>query len=518
MDSFTTAKKIEDVVLPPVNEDGGYRLERQLRRLQGGRVPPHHQRGRRHRLQRELRYCLNSIAQLYCTNSAPSMGPQKKTCTFSSSWGLRVGKGRQELWPDAGTNILSAAFTSIRLDTVVVGDLTTRNVGGLHTWRGARATKAGSRIYQSVERMLEAIARRTGGVKAFNGGERNSWEPPNTRRASSRRPSLSEVGFPTVGLRWYIRGRSIARSSVATQHTRDLLKEFDRRLSDIPLGSPQRVDVRLLSQNLAPNEDGAFWNARRILYVEALARLAARGLICTARECDNSLRNKQGLRERYRLSKTGRYESVSIALEISPRHDWPAFGMTGGNSDGRKVESWRHTHAGDMFVATVPRRLLEYDIPADTPLVVFARAFWGSWPLMIEKRIVHILARFGVLFQTRGGHVGAEGQHSFVETARILGGLFVVEAHEAPLGPLVTSWWLRPSEGFPKPGRVGILGGYHSFVVEDRPQIGNEPEPTVHLRRTLYPNPYQREISKACRCGKRSSCTFIYYIRAFCSI
>ncbi|KAJ7321869.1 hypothetical protein DFH08DRAFT_888805 [Mycena albidolilacea] len=172
---------------------------------------------------------------------------------------------------------------------------------------------------------------------------------------------------------------------------------------------------------------------------------------------------------------------VPPALEISPRHDWPAFGMTGGNSDGRKMESWRHTHAGDMFVATVPRRLLEYDIPEDTPLVVFARAFWGSWPLMIEKRIVHMLARFGVLFQTRGGHVGAEGEHSFVETARILGGLFVVETHEAPLGPLVTSWWLRPSEGFPKPGRVGILGGYHSFVVEDRPQIGNEPEPTVRL-------------------------------------
>ncbi|KAF8187574.1 hypothetical protein K438DRAFT_1936473 [Mycena galopus ATCC 62051] len=172
---------------------------------------------------------------------------------------------------------------------------------------------------------------------------------------------------------------------------------------------------------------------------------------------------------------------VPPALEISLRHDWPAFGMTGGNSDSRKMESWRQTHAGDMFVATVPRRLLEHNISEDTPLVVFAHAFWGSWPLMVERRIVHILARFGVLFQIRGGDVGAEGERSFLETARILGGLFVVEAHEAPLGPLVTSWWLRPSEGFPKPGRVGILGGYHSFVVEDMPQIGNEPEPTVRL-------------------------------------
>ncbi|KAF8178361.1 hypothetical protein K438DRAFT_1769552 [Mycena galopus ATCC 62051] len=172
---------------------------------------------------------------------------------------------------------------------------------------------------------------------------------------------------------------------------------------------------------------------------------------------------------------------VPPALEISLRHDWPTFGMTGGNSDSRKMESWRQTHAGDMFVATVPRRLLEHNISEDTPLVVFACAFWGSWPLMVERHIVHILARFVVLFQIRGGDVGAEAERSFLETARILGGLFVVEAHEAPLGPLVTSWWLRPSEGSPKSGRVGMLSGYHSFIVEDMPQIGNQPEPTVRL-------------------------------------
>ncbi|KAF7341211.1 hypothetical protein MVEN_01856500 [Mycena venus] len=186
-----------------------------------------------------------------------------------------------------------------------------------------------------------------------------------------------------------------------------------------------------------------------------------------------------GFYQHRRLSAAYPTHRVPPALEISARHDWPAFGMTGGNSDGSKRESWRQTHAGDMFVATVPRRLLEHDDPEDAPLVVFARAFWESWPLMIEQRIVHMLARFGVLFQTRGGHVGAEGERSFVETARILGGLFVVEVHEAPLGPLITSWWLRPSKT--ESGRVGILGGYHSFAVEDVPQVGNEPEPTVRL-------------------------------------
>jgi hypothetical protein len=114
---------------------------------------------------------------------------------------------------------------------------------------------------------------------------------------------------------------------------------------------------------------------------------------------------------------------VPPALEISARHDWPALGMSGTNANGRKTEPWMQTHAGDMFVATVPRQLLEHDNSEDTPLVVFARAFWDSWPLRIERRILHVLARLGVLFQARGGHLEAEGERSFIETARILDGL-----------------------------------------------------------------------------------------------
>ncbi|KAJ7893332.1 hypothetical protein B0H14DRAFT_2559745 [Mycena olivaceomarginata] len=155
---------------------------------------------------------------------------------------------------------------------------------------------------------------------------------------------------------------------------------------------------------------------------------------------------------------------VPPALEISARHDWPALGMSATNANGRNTEPWMQTHVGDMFVATVPRQLLEHDNSEDTPLVVFARTFWDSWPLRIERRILHHVE----------GTSGLRASAVFIETARILDGL----AHEAPLGPLVTSWWLRPSEAFPKPGRVGILGGYHSFAVEDTPQIGNEPEPT----------------------------------------
>ncbi|KAJ7438004.1 hypothetical protein B0H11DRAFT_2105969 [Mycena galericulata] len=191
---------------------------------------------------------------------------------------------------------------------------------------------------------------------------------------------------------------------------------------------------------------------------------------------------------------------VPPALEISARRDKPAFGMSTldynaapSTTGSRSVhdpeienEHWMRTDAGDMWAATVPRCLLS-STPEDLrdgPLVAFSRAFWGTWPLRVERRIVHALARLGVLFQLRGGQMdaGAEslGEEKFAETSRILGGLFVVEAHDRDTppkanangasgslhGPLVTSWWLRPT---PKTTsqRVGILGGYHSFAVED---------------------------------------------------
>ncbi|KAJ7114954.1 hypothetical protein C8R44DRAFT_881006 [Mycena epipterygia] len=173
---------------------------------------------------------------------------------------------------------------------------------------------------------------------------------------------------------------------------------------------------------------------------------------------------------------------IPPSLEISARRDKPAFGMTGSGAG----EAWMRTHAGDMWVATIPRRLLTSTSTSDDqPLITFARAFWSSWPLQIERRIVGTLARLGILFGIRGTDVGAEGESRFVERAKILGGLFVVEAHDTTpnsrtQGPLVTSWWLRPVEG--PTVRAGLLGGYHSFAVEDNPsKPKSEEEPTARL-------------------------------------
>ncbi|KAJ7633638.1 hypothetical protein DFH06DRAFT_1437642 [Mycena polygramma] len=171
---------------------------------------------------------------------------------------------------------------------------------------------------------------------------------------------------------------------------------------------------------------------------------------------------------------------VPPALEISARSDTPAFGMTGHNDPSLNPntngtgEPWLRTNAGDMWAVTVPRRLVSST--NDGALVEFARAFWSSWPLRIERRIVVTLARAGILFHTRTGeNVGDEGKRQFTKTAPILDGLFIVEAHDATTktaagvlnGPIVASWWLRPQEGSDTNKQVGLLGGYHSFAVED---------------------------------------------------
>ncbi|KAJ7476690.1 hypothetical protein FB451DRAFT_1243773 [Mycena latifolia] len=167
---------------------------------------------------------------------------------------------------------------------------------------------------------------------------------------------------------------------------------------------------------------------------------------------------------------------VPPSMEISARADSPAFGMSGTGK-----EAWMRTHAGDMWTATIPRRLLQVSAKSsaevEDEVFVFARAFWGSWPLQLERRIVHTLARMGVIFQMRGGEVGREAEHRFVNTARILGGLFVVEAQSPPA--LVTTWWLKPPTA--ETHKVGVLGGYHSFAVEDDGSSSGEGEPTVRL-------------------------------------
>ncbi|KAJ7663500.1 hypothetical protein B0H17DRAFT_309737 [Mycena rosella] len=167
---------------------------------------------------------------------------------------------------------------------------------------------------------------------------------------------------------------------------------------------------------------------------------------------------------------------VPRSMEISARRDIPAFGISGAN------KTWLRTHAGDMWAATVPRRLLSSNSAPDsedTLLLVFARAFFGTWPLRLERHLLGALARMGILYESRGAHVGHEGEHRLVNGARVLGGLAVVDAQQ----PLVAFWWLRPIAQS-RPQKIGLLGGYHSFAVEDdtsESKVSLDGEPTVRL-------------------------------------
>ncbi len=109
------------------------------------------------------------------------------------------------------------------------------------------------------------------------------------------------------------------------------------------------------------------------------------------------------LQQHLRLQSTYPTRRVTPSLEISSRSDAPAVGMN--NS-----QTWLRTHAGDEWIAEVPKNLLVGN-GKTPPEVVFARAFWGSWPLKIERKLVHLLVRAKVgPFELRGG--GIEGEEA----------------------------------------------------------------------------------------------------------
>ncbi|KAJ6579225.1 hypothetical protein DFH09DRAFT_1276103 [Mycena vulgaris] len=187
---------------------------------------------------------------------------------------------------------------------------------------------------------------------------------------------------------------------------------------------------------------------------------------------------------------------VPLYFEISARRDRPAFGMSGANDGGksRPGEPWMNTHAGDLWTATIPRRLLSPPSEEeDAPLIVFARAFLTSWPLRLERHILNAFDSLGILYQTRGGTVGAEGERRLINTARVMGGFGVIEAQgssdpQSGDAPLVVSWWLRPL-AVSDTRKPGLLGGYHSFAIEDdrsplnsnsKSPVGRQ-EPTVRV-------------------------------------
>lgn len=148
-----------------------------------------------------------------------------------------------------------------------------------------------------------------------------------------------------------------------------------------------------------------------------------------------------------RLSSAFPSLGVPSHHEISSRTDKPAIGM-----DRLSGESWRGCHAGDAWSVVVPWRLLEGHggraaanaEAGDDLALAFARAFWGSWPLQLEKNIVGFLAWHQLRpFALRKAKDGCteEERRDFAPGAQVLGGL-VSQVSQASL-PILT--WNTPS-------------------------------------------------------------------------
>jgi hypothetical protein len=99
-----------------------------------------------------------------------------------------------------------------------------------------------------------------------------------------------------------------------------------------------------------------------------------------------------------RLARLYPTTPVPQHLDVAQRSDKPAVGM-----DPASGESWRPYQASDAWHVDIPRTAFRQQQHSGKarevevePVVTFARAFWGSWPLVLEKRIMQALIGLGI--------------------------------------------------------------------------------------------------------------------------
>ncbi|CAK5262498.1 unnamed protein product [Mycena citricolor] len=120
------------------------------------------------------------------------------------------------------------------------------------------------------------------------------------------------------------------------------------------------------------------------------------------------------------------YQHIRLSAKYPTRRIPPHLELSAQSLSGTAPASggaWKAAHAGDTWTAQVPRRLVltaaaraggeesESAGEADDDLAVgFARAFWGSWWLRLEPRIIDVLEgvlRLGVFSRREG----SRGEH-----------------------------------------------------------------------------------------------------------
>lgn len=99
-------------------------------------------------------------------------------------------------------------------------------------------------------------------------------------------------------------------------------------------------------------------------------------------------------------------------------------------------EDWRDCRAGDAWSVVIPRRFLlghglaegseSNDGGKEDLALAWARAFWGTWPLALERNIMKLLVSTGVgPFELRKGKEGTTevDARNFARGALVLDGL-----------------------------------------------------------------------------------------------
>jgi hypothetical protein len=93
------------------------------------------------------------------------------------------------------------------------------------------------------------------------------------------------------------------------------------------------------------------------------------------------------VQQHFRLLSLYPTQRVSSALEIVARSDQPA----------KPNSQWLQPTAGDQWTVDVPRRWISRPEEAGKGdlATVFATAFWGSWALNLEERIMRVVIGTG---------------------------------------------------------------------------------------------------------------------------
>ncbi|KAK8844598.1 hypothetical protein IAR55_006445 [Kwoniella newhampshirensis] len=137
--------------------------------------------------------------------------------------------------------------------------------------------------------------------------------------------------------------------------------------------------------------------------------------------------------------------------------------------------NWMKSDAGDLWYFRTPRKVLRDDKAQSTTthtreeLDSWTKAFWGSWPLKVEGRIIGLLTRFGLGVVTP--HEGTKSEYdergrwkgTEVGT-RLVGGGFTVDAVDhSPEAPRHICRWGSLTHS--PTSSLFIRGGYHTLAI-----------------------------------------------------